>query len=171
MIPPRFRPPFAASMPMRTCAPILQLGGRSRRKSSVRRHIAKDCRRCMIVSSHGLCPRSDKPEFLSAKDRSRDAACWKSSAMNALVRRDAPAPRMVLIGLTLLGLSACTSLGAAGPSRSKVEKSAAQGYANTDIKVFPLDERSAQRLAAAGRLRNFSEQFGEGVPSETNIGS
>lgn len=76
-----------------------------------------------------------------------------------------------LLALMLAGLvSACTSLGAAGPSSGQVRKAEGTEYAGTQIALIDLDPVSYKRVADFEQSLGLVQRLGEGGAGEVLIG-
>ncbi|MFY7836004.1 MAG: polysaccharide biosynthesis/export family protein [Novosphingobium sp.] len=78
--------------------------------------------------------------------------------------------RIVLLAGLMATASACTSLGASGPSGSAVRKSADQPVGDARIRIVPLTDAVARRVLASRAASSFSETLGEGVAVGNIVG-
>jgi|EndMetStandDraft_9_1072997.scaffolds.fasta_scaffold00290_4 polysaccharide export outer membrane protein len=77
----------------------------------------------------------------------------------------------VMLVLLLAGLlSACSSLGASGPSTSAVKGMNGQSYGQSDIQVIDLDDSSVRRIVDYGESRSFAKLFLNSGRVDTVIG-
>lgn len=72
--------------------------------------------------------------------------------------------------LLLLGLAACSSLGATGPSAKAISQSEGALVGNAPIKVIDIDQTVARRLEVAFRDPPLSQILGDAAPTSTVIG-
>lgn len=82
-----------------------------------------------------------------------------------LRRMTAFAPAMLLV---MLG--ACSSLGASGPTTSRVRHAAEESVGTTNIQIIPVTDDVAKQVAAASRSTLFSESLGNPPAVGTLIG-
>lgn len=75
---------------------------------------------------------------------------------------------LLLLLHTPILLAGCSSLGASGPTTSKV-RSAERQY--PDIKIVDVTEAVSRKLASMKKQPSFAESFGEGVPVGSVIGA
>lgn len=78
--------------------------------------------------------------------------------------------RAVLAALSAGVLSACSSLGASGPSTGAVKAAQSQSYAEGDVQVIDLDDRSVRRIHEYGAAQSFAKVFGDSLATGTVIG-
>lgn len=76
--------------------------------------------------------------------------------------------RLVMAGLLLLSLAACASLGASGPTASRLRGAADETVGTANIQIVPVTEGVARRVLSASRVELFSEALAD-VPAEGTI--
>ncbi|MBC2669077.1 polysaccharide biosynthesis/export family protein [Novosphingobium piscinae] len=69
----------------------------------------------------------------------------------------------------LMGLAACSSLGASGPSGSELRRGQSASV-TADIRVIDLTDKLARRMIDAGHSQTFAAALGEVAPAGTRIG-
>ncbi len=74
------------------------------------------------------------------------------------------------LGVAVLALSGCGTLGSAGPSTGAIKKSGGEIVAGNEIQVIELNDQSIQRTMAAHNNVSFAEIFGESQQASTVIG-
>ena len=112
------------------------------------------------VRSADRAVRAPREGSISMKACGQTAVKYGAALRNALVLLCLAAP-----------LAACSSLGASGPSTSSVRKIETKEYAGGDVKIVELDSQAVERVAAFRVSRNFSEIFGDGIATDTVIGT
>ena len=76
----------------------------------------------------------------------------------------------VVTGLLVASLSACTSLGAAGPSATKIRQAEGSQVGAAYIKVVDVTEGVARQVSAGSRPALFSESLGDVPPVGSIVG-
>ena len=79
--------------------------------------------------------------------------------------------RKLAVGLLLLALTACASLGASGPETRAVRNADEKSVGSANIQIIPVTDDVARRVLAASRFGSFSEVLGDVAPEWTLIGS
>ncbi len=79
--------------------------------------------------------------------------------------------KAVLLAGCVAGVSACSSLGGAGPSTGSIRDAADENYSDTGIQVIALGPNVLAQLNAHSAARSFAEVFGDGDVSPTVIGA
>lgn len=85
--------------------------------------------------------------------------------------QDATFWRAVVVTMGAVGLSACASLGASGPSTGAMKRGHGANYADSQISIIDLDENAVRRVAAYSVSSSFAEVFGDVPATETVIGN
>jgi polysaccharide export outer membrane protein len=67
-------------------------------------------------------------------------------------------------------LGACSSLGASGPTSSRIKSAADQPVGAANIQIIKVDDAVARQVASASRSTEFSEALGDAPPVGTIIG-
>jgi polysaccharide export outer membrane protein len=72
--------------------------------------------------------------------------------------------------LLVLMLGACSSLGASGPTSSRIKSAADQPVGAANIQIIKVDDAVARQVASVSRSTEFSEALGDAPPVGTIIG-
>lgn len=84
--------------------------------------------------------------------------------------RDLPAAKMLVMAVLSLSLSACASLGANGPTASRVRHADREVVGAANIQIIPLTDAVARQVASVSAMGSFANTFGDAPPAETIIG-
>lgn len=78
---------------------------------------------------------------------------------------------VVTLMLSAIMLSGCASLGASGPTSTKVVKAESNKLDGAQIVLVDLTDATARKAIASQKSETFAQQFGDGVPGRQVIGS
>lgn len=78
--------------------------------------------------------------------------------------------RRISIFVAALMLAACSSLGASGPSTSRVRSAANESVGTAGIQIIRVNEAVARQVASASKAPEFSQVLGDTPPARTMIG-
>lgn len=78
--------------------------------------------------------------------------------------------RPALAAMLMIGASACSTLGGAGPSTGAVREAEGQSYADSGIEVVELDSGVIERINAYSAATSFAELFDDDGASPTLVG-
>jgi polysaccharide export outer membrane protein len=87
-----------------------------------------------------------------------------------IAARHVRAAQGLAIGLLLVSLTACASLGASGPETRAVRKADEKNVGSANIQIVPVTDDVARRVLAASRFSLFSEVLGDVAAEWTLIG-
>jgi polysaccharide export outer membrane protein len=78
--------------------------------------------------------------------------------------------RTLVATILLLSLAACSSLGANGPTSSRIRHASEEAIGTANIQIIPVTEAVARQAALASPRTSFAGILGDSPPTETVIG-
>ena len=88
-----------------------------------------------------------------------------------IAARSSRTAQKLAVGLLVLALTACASLGASGPETRAVRNADEKNVGSANIQIITVTDDVARRVLAASRSGLFSEVLGDVAPEWTLIGS